>query len=165
MTFFKKAQNFCTTWSTCVSTLSELNLYVNSVQVLQLWKENVPIQRPPVLEPVHGADQRARIPMTPLSQMQVSGGVPCPTWEKIQLLRKTRNPNKNLKRSKWSWKSKKTNKQKNLNEAQKAHKMKIQHTKCSQHTNACNQHTKNPQSAYQCSAKSIITSGAMESQL
>ena len=28
-----------------------------------------------------------------------------------------------------------------LNEAQKAHKKKIQHTKCSQHTNACNQHT------------------------
>ena len=35
-----------------------------------------------------------------------------------------------------------------LNEAQKAHKMKIQHTKCSQHTNTCNQHTKNLQSAY-----------------
>ena len=28
-----------------------------------------------------------------------------------------------------------------LDEAQKAHKKKIQHTKCSQHTNICNQHT------------------------
>ena len=35
------------------------------------------------------------------------------------------------------------------NKAKKAHKIRIQHTKCSQHTNACNQHTKNPQSAYQ----------------
>ena len=52
-----------------------------------------------------------------------------------------------------------------LNEAKKAHKIRIQHTKCSQHTNACNQHTKNPQSAYQCSAKSIMTPGTLESQL
>ena len=52
-----------------------------------------------------------------------------------------------------------------LNEAKKAHKIRIQHTKCSQHTNARNQHTKNPQSAYQCSAKSIMTPGTLEIQL
>ena len=43
-----------------------------------------------------------------------------------------------------------------LNKAKKAHKIRIQHTKCSQHINACIQHTKHSQSAYQWSANNFF---------
>ena len=57
-------------------------------------KEILPLPRPPALEPVHGANRRASIPMTPLSQNASFG------LGSVSHVQKTRNLKKNLKEQK-----------------------------------------------------------------